>query len=45
MEKYPQIIYKSKTIWPNRLQLNSYVEPYRSLRVERLEFLAPVEIT
>ena len=38
-------ITKPKSIRPNRLQLNSYVEPYRSLQGEHLHFLAPVEIT
>ena len=35
---------KSKIIRPNRLQFNSYVEPYRSLQVQWLDFLERVEI-
>jgi len=35
----PKIITKPKSIRPNRLQLESYVEPYRSLQVQHLNFL------
>jgi len=35
---------KHKSIRPNRLQLSSYVGPYRSLQGESLNFLKRVEI-